>query len=189
VEKEEKGPRSSIPSQQHRVGGKASSSADIARVVPLVTMTGSSRTSPPRGPGSFTIPEYELAFSFARSGGPGGQNVNKVETKVTVTFDFSNSTALTWEQKGRLGNHPSVVQNLNAEGCIAITSQAHRSQALNREDAIERLHELVRQALRPRRKRIPTRKTKASQRKRVDEKKVRGRSKATRRRVDPYTDD
>ena len=153
-------------------------------------MTGSSsRTTPPRGPGPLTIPEYELTFSFARSGGPGGQNVNKVETKVTVTFDFSNSTALTWEQKGRLGNHPSIVPYLNADGFIAITSQAHRSQALNREEAVERLHELIRQALRPRRKRIPTRKTKSSQRKRVDEKKVRGRAKVTRRRVNPYIED
>ena len=135
-----------------------------------------------------TIPEHELSFSFARSGGPGGQNVNKVETKVTVTFDFSNSTALSWEQKGRLAHHPSILQHLNSEGSIAVTSQAHRSQALNRENAVERLHELVRLAIRPRRKRIPTRKTRASDKKRLDEKKVRARSKVGRRRVDPYAD-
>ena len=155
-----------------------------------VSMNGSSsRTPTPRGAASLTVPDHELRFSFARSGGPGGQNVNKVETKVTLTFDFTNSSALTWEQKGRLGNHPIIAQHLNADGFISITSQVHRSQALNREDAVERLHELLRNALRPRRKRIPTKKTRASQRRRVNEKKVRGRSKAGRRRVDPYTED
>jgi len=136
-----------------------------------------------------SIPEGELHFSFARSGGPGGQNVNKVETKVTVTFDFASSQSLTWEEKGRLGQHPLVVQNLDSAGALAVTSQAHRSQALNREDAVRKLHELLREALRPKRKRIPTKKTRASDRKRLEGKKARSQSKATRRRIDSYTDD
>jgi ribosome-associated protein len=136
-----------------------------------------------------SIPERELYFSFARSGGPGGQNVNKVETKVTVAFYFASSQSLTWEEKGRLGQHPLVLQNLDSDGALSVTSQVHRSQALNREDAVRKLHELVRQALRPKRKRIPTKKTRASDRKRLEGKKVRSHSKATRRRIDSYTED
>lgn len=138
---------------------------------------------------TISIPEGELSFSFARSGGPGGQNVNKVETKVTVAFDFLNSPSLTWEEKGRLGKHPLVLQNLNSEGALVVTSQAHRSQALNREEAVKKLHELLRTALRPKRKRIPTKKTRSSDRKRLESKKAHSKSKAARRRVDGYSDE
>ena len=143
-------------------------------------------SKPPLHARTILIPDGELTFSFSRSGGPGGQNVNKVETKVTVTFNFSTSQALSWEEKGRLGRHPLILQNLDSEGALAITSQAHRSQGLNREDAVEKLHSIIRQALRPKRKRIPTKKTKGSQRRRLDSKKVRGASKASRRRIDDY---
>lgn len=136
-----------------------------------------------------SIPESELHFSFARSGGPGGQNVNKVETKVTVTFDFMSSKSLTWEEKGRLGQHILVLQNLDSEGALAVTSQAHRSQALNREDAVRKLHELLAQALRRKRKRIPTKKTRSSDRKRLEGKKARSQSKTARRRVNSHTED
>ena len=129
------------------------------------------------------IPESELQLSFARSGGPGGQNGNKVETKVTITFDYMASHALSWEQKGRIARHAKVQSCLNADGMIAITSQRHRSQLLNREDAIEKLHELLHEVTRPRKRRIPTKKTKSSERKRVDNKRSRSTTKTKRQKV------
>lgn len=141
------------------------------------------------GSRSLAIPEGELEFSFARSGGPGGQNVNKVETKVTVSFHFATSKILSWEEKGRLGQHPLVLQHLSGDGAIVVTSQQHRSQALNREEAVRKLHEIIRQALRPQKKRIPTKKTRSSERQRLTTKRVRGASKARRRSVDPYGDE
>jgi ribosome-associated protein len=132
---------------------------------------------------SIAIPESELTFAFARSGGPGGQNVNKVETKVIVAFDFMSSSSLSWEEKGRIGKHPAIQSRLDADGALAVSSQAHRTQALNKRAAIEKLHELLALALRPVRKRIPTKKTRGSQRRRLEGKRLRKDTKVTRRKV------
>lgn len=130
-----------------------------------------------------TIPESELVFSFARSGGPGGQNVNKVETKVTVYFDFMSSRILTEQQKERLRRSREIQGRLDADGCIVVTSQEHRTQSLNRKAAIDKLHELIVLGLQRRKVRIPTRKTRASERERLEGKRGRSVVKASRRRV------
>lgn len=132
---------------------------------------------------SVIVPEEELEFHFSRAGGPGGQNVNKVETRVSVIFDYLNSDILTWEQKGRISAHTAVQSRLDAEGRIVVSSQQHRTQALNREEAIKKLHELLKLALFIPKKRVPTKKTRSSQRKRIESKRVRGAIKAVRGRV------
>ena len=130
-----------------------------------------------------TIPESELTFSFARSGGPGGQNVNKVETKVTVHFDFMSSRILTEQQKDRFSRNREIQARLDADGCIVLTSQEHRTQNLNKKGVIERLHELIALGLQRRKVRIPTKKTRSSERERLEGKRGRSAVKAGRRRV------
>src|SRR5262245_26618746 len=91
------------------------------------------------------IPEHEVTFTASRSSGPGGQNVNKVSSRVTLTFDVSASTALSQEQKRRIVVR--LATRINKEGILRIVSQKTRSQELNRSDALDRFSDLLRNAL------------------------------------------
>ena len=129
--------------------------------------------------GPVRIPVSELRFAFARSGGPGGQNVNKVETKVEVRFSPRTSSALTPEQVARLERR--LASRLTNDGELIVTSETTRYRERNREDALARLAELIANALKIPKKRRPTRPTRASRERRITGKKQRGDVKKMRR--------
>src|SRR5690606_4020965 len=106
----------------------------------------------------------EIGISFIRASGPGGQNVNKVSSAVQLRFDLMGSPSLPGPVKTRAARLAG--QRLTGEGEVVITAERHRTQALNREDATERLLELLRAAATPPKPRRATRPTLASQRRR-----------------------
>ncbi len=125
------------------------------------------------------IDDAEISYATSRSSGPGGQNVNKVETRVTLLYPVDASPSLSDGQKARLRER--LATRISKEGVLRVVSQKHRTQAANREAARERFAELVREALAPVRERRPTRVPKAVRRKRIESKRRRGRLKRDRR--------
>jgi ribosome-associated protein len=117
------------------------------------------------------IPESELVFRASRSSGPGGQNVNKLNTRVTVLFNVAGSPSLSAEQKQQVRSR--LAGRIDKEGVLHVVSQKHRSQEANRRAAVERLQQLVQEALRPvpvrRKTKVPT----AARERRLREKKQR----------------
>jgi len=130
----------------------------------------------------FKIPESELKFSFSRSGGAGGQNVNKVETKVAVYWNFEDSPALSEKQKSLIKE--SLKNRINEKGELIIYSQTERSQAQNKEKALEILNDLVNQALTIPEERKETKVPRREKEKRLGEKRRQAEKKESRRPAD-----
>ena len=129
-----------------------------------------------------SIPESELDLTAVRSAGAGGQNVNKVSSAIHLRFDVVASSLPDW-LKARLLQMKD--QRLTRDGVVVIKAQQHRSQEMNRTEAILRLHALVEGAAHVPRARKATRPTRASKRKRLESKIRRGRIKLLRGKVDP----
>jgi ribosome-associated protein len=127
---------------------------------------------------SISLDERDLEENFVRSAGPGGQNVNKLATAVQLRFDLRGSRALPPDVRARLERLAG--RRLTAEGVLIITAQRHRTQERNRQEARERLVELIRRAAAPPKPRHATRPTVASKRKRLETKTRRSRLKRLR---------
>lgn len=123
----------------------------------------------------------EIKFNTARSGGKGGQNVNKVETMVEAYFHIETSLLLTDNQKTLISY--KLKNQINQEGFLIVKSQSHRTQLENKQEVIKKLHQKIKLALKVDAKRIETKPSKASNEKRVEEKKKRSNIKLGRKKV------
>ena len=125
----------------------------------------------------------ELVFSASRSSGPGGQNVNKVSSKVELRFHILNSSLLTQQEKGLLME--KLALRINKEGELVLVSQSERTQLRNKEAVIEKFYSLLRKALTPRKKRKPTRPGAAVKEERLENKRIKAKMKEQRAKINP----
>jgi ribosome-associated protein len=131
-----------------------------------------------------SLPRSELSFRASRSGGPGGQHVNTAATRIQLSWDVAGSPSLSERRRQLLLTR--LASRLDQQGVLQLAVDTHRSQHRNREEAVERLAALVAEALRPRKRRKPTRPPRAAKEKRLREKKHRAAVKKLRGQV---TDD
>ena len=128
---------------------------------------------------SVRIPRSELTFQFSRSGGPGGQNVNKLNTRVQMRWNIETTASLRDDVLERLKSRAR--RRINAEGELIITSQRYRDQARNIDDCIEKLSELVRECAQKPVPRKPTKPSAGARRRRLEAKKQRSQRKQSRK--------
>lgn len=124
------------------------------------------------------IGEDEVSFTFSRSSKPGGQNVNKISSRVALLFDVANSPSLSAEQKNQIMTQ--LKARINKNGVLRVVCQRHRSQAANREVAVERFVEMLQESLKPVKARKKPRISLAAQKRRLNAKKDRSRRKQER---------
>ena len=133
---------------------------------------------------TLVIPSNEIKWRFSRSSGPGGQNVNKIESRVEIIFDLENSKVLNDYQKEILKRN---LKNKLVNNSLRLAVQEHRNQLLNRQLALMKFSSIIKNALnKPIKLRKSTKPTKASQKKRVEVKKKRGELKKSRQKEKIY---
>ncbi len=131
------------------------------------------------GPG-LVLPKGEIRFHYSRSSGPGGQNVNKVETRVQLRFALARSAVLTERQKSRITE--AAGRRMTSEGDLLLSCDMHRERERNRQELYARLRRLILVALTPKKRRVKTRPTRGSNERRLREKRRRAEHKQQRRR-------
>ena len=131
------------------------------------------------------IDKHELFFSASRSGGPGGQNVNKLSTKVTVKFNVPDSPSLSESQKQKIRQR--LANRIDRGGNLSVSCQRYRTQLANKHGVIDRFVQLIKAALTDKPQRKPTTVTGSARRKRLEEKRKRGEIKRLRaKRISDY---